>query len=426
MRVIRQIDAGGFGNVEEVELQDGTRVARKTFEPAMRLAPAELLKFRRRFEREVAVQRALPDHLVLSVLDSDLSGTPAWFTMPLASGNFGTQIVADRAARTVSGNPLAAILEALEEVHRLGYVHRDLKPQNVLYHDGRWKLSDFGLVLVQSGTTRLTSTNSAWGTREYAAPEQANEFRDVTAAADIYSFGCILHDLVDGMPRIPFQRYTVAGHLAPVVEKCTEVEPHRRFRNVSDLRGALMTVLTAPVTTTADQETQDWATKLDSAGPWTIPEFEQFLRFLGRIDAASDDAALVFRALTDDRLEHLHTIDVSLWTPLVRLYCNWTDRGFDWNYCDVLAGRLKTIYMLGDIGLKVDAVLAAAELGVSHNRWYVMQRLVAMCGPSIDQALAERIAIEIGIERVAEKFRTSVAQIGQTTSSYHPTIAAVL
>ncbi|QSV74519.1 MAG: protein kinase family protein [Aphanizomenon flos-aquae KM1D3_PB] len=42
---------------------------------------------------------------------------------------------------------LSDILNALEELHFLGYVHRDLKPQNILFHQGRWKLSDFGLVL---------------------------------------------------------------------------------------------------------------------------------------------------------------------------------------------------------------------------------------------------------------------------------------
>ncbi len=248
MRVLREINRGGFGRVEAVELDDGTVVARKVFDPAPEVALAtDPDKLVDRFKREVRVQSALPAQFFMPILDYDLDDPSPWYTMPMADRNYKTQIEQDRAGGTVNQEALAQILESLAELHSLGFTHRDLKPENILLHNGRWKLSDFGLVLPPAGnTTTLTSTGSTWGTQLYCAPEQAQDFRHVTARADIYSFGCILHDLFCGESRIPFQRQTCSHTVGVIVEKCTEINPNRRFRTVDAVRGALFSLFSKP------------------------------------------------------------------------------------------------------------------------------------------------------------------------------------
>ena len=108
-----------------------------------------------------------------------------------------------------SVGPLADILNGLEELHRLDYRHRDLKPQNILFYNGMWRLADFGLALPPAdATTTLTRTHEIFGTEKYMSPEQATAFHTVLPATDIYAFGCILHDLVGVSPSLYFPRLT--------------------------------------------------------------------------------------------------------------------------------------------------------------------------------------------------------------------------
>ncbi len=185
MRVVREIDHGGFGVVHEVEDQKKKRWARKSFAPALR-SGVERDKLQKRFAREVRVQSNIHHPNIMPIIEHDLDADPAWFTMPLATQSFMDKIQADHIQGRFDPAPWQDILAAVEELHRLGYVHRDLKPQNILLVDEQWVLSDFGLILPTArGTTVLTSSKSAYGSYSYAAPEQAQDFRNTPEQADI-------------------------------------------------------------------------------------------------------------------------------------------------------------------------------------------------------------------------------------------------
>jgi hypothetical protein len=433
MKTIRLIATGAFGCVEEVEMPDGSRFARKTFAPAPFIAAAgsERKKLLQRFRREVTIQEQLSllSESFVPVLGSDLNADEPWFLMPIAEQTFAERIAADRAAGRVDPEALIQILDALGELHRLGYTHRDLKPQNVLFVDGKWRLSDFGLVLPPDGsTTKLTSFNSAWGTQAYCAPEQLLDFAGVTASADIYAFGCVLHDLDSGTPRIPYQQHVTSTQLGVVIRKCTAVKAADRFKNVSVLKDALLTALAEPAGQKGSSSAAEWGDQLeliDLLGGGV--DLEALADFAERTDPRSPDMWSVFAKFGEGAIAEVRKGDRRHWDRIVGAYCAWVQAGsFDFLYCDVLARRLATIFELGSLDVKVNAVMALADMAVEHNRYFAMGTLVGLCGPDLDLDAAKRIAIEITVDDATETFKRCADRIGKEYAAYHPRIADVL
>jgi eukaryotic-like serine/threonine-protein kinase len=134
----------------------------------------------------------------------------------------GTPWPARRAAALVE--PLA---RAIAEAHRLGLIHRDLKPGNVLLAaDGTPKITDFGLAKSLNLDSGLTGTEAILGTPSYMAPEQAEgKAKQVGPLADVYALGTILYELLSGRP--PFKGTTIAETLELV--KSVEAVPPSRF-----------------------------------------------------------------------------------------------------------------------------------------------------------------------------------------------------
>lgn len=429
MHLIRRINNGGFGAVDEVELPDGQRVARKTYAPSAALiALADEPKLRARFKREARIQAQLDSQFFVPIIRADLDAATPYYLMPLAERNLETEIQSLRSAGGIPAQALADILNSLEKLHDLGFVHRDLKPQNVLLHEGVWKLGDFGLVLPPAGgTTKLTSVHSAWGTTAYCAPEQSLQFGSVTPAADVYAFGCIVHDVLVGTPRVPYQRHTGPGPIGAVIEKCTEVKPTDRFKTVSALRNALLPLLaTGGSVTSSTVPPSGWAAAIKSIVTWDAQKFRELLQFMAETTQKHEISPTLLE-LGDDEIRFLHQLEPGLWSRFADEYCEWVERvGFDFGVCDVVARRLEVLFELGSPQVQAKAVIAAAELGRSHNRWFVMGRVLKMCSPSIDEVLAHRIAIEVMAEDATYNFRRCAEAINRSIDDYHPRIAEVL
>ncbi|MGN9906833.1 protein kinase domain-containing protein [Phytohabitans sp. LJ34] len=190
-----------------------------------------------RMRREIEAAELFGDHPhVMPVLDH----SPAfdWFVMPLAEATALT-LAADLSQTEALRDLVGAICEALRLPHQQGWIHRDLKPDNLLRLDGRWVVADWGLGRRPRGQTtdaRRTRTGTAFGTEGFAAPELAVDAHAAGPQADIYSIGQIIGWALTGsLPHANIPLLPAGGPWRAVVKAATRHDSHDRVASVDDL-----------------------------------------------------------------------------------------------------------------------------------------------------------------------------------------------
>lgn len=433
--IVKELGRGGFGTVELAKGEDGKEYALKTLNLAA-FPKSEHQTLMRRFEREVRYQEQIEHPNVVPIVARNLGDSPPWFVMPLAIGNLADDIQQDHTLGNAPQKALFDILAGLEALHEKGFYHRDLKPANVLkfeLEDGSvgYKLSDFGLTTPGAGqTSTLTGSNMGGGTVMYRPPECANNFRRAMAAADIYSFGAILHDIFGGgLPRIPHSKLTVAGPIGPIVEKCTEANPRRRYRSVSSLREALFDVLEGDDIDFYSKEEEDVVNIIRSNA--TLDD-DQWDRIFNIIDDNADKGVSnsnLLRAITRDQISDLANSSPDMFHGLGEIYADFAAKGaFPFEYCDIISDKAQIFFDHGDLRLKSLIALAMLELGTSHNRWLVEWQFLRMAGTDVSAPLANRIKIELGVQNVpfVRRVEHLEASIGAKRSRLHPILQEYL
>ncbi len=160
-------------------------------------------EFGRRFLQEAQSQARLSHPRIVGVSDFFAEGGQYFLVMPLLSG----ESLADRLHEIQAPLPVSDaliiardVLEALDYAHQQGVIHRDVKPSNILLdREGHASLTDFGIAL-SLGRQRVTHTTASLGTPHYMSPEQIRSPRSVDHRTDVYSFGCVLYEMLTGHP----------------------------------------------------------------------------------------------------------------------------------------------------------------------------------------------------------------------------------
>ena len=209
-----------------------------------------------RFAREVQISTKLQHPHIVPVLDAGFAadGVP-FYVMPFIDGETLEQRLERTGALPVDEAIQIAceVLDGLVYAHKLGFVHRDVKPSNVLLANGHALLADFGIARAVEHTDnrKLTESGFALGTAEYMSPEQAAGDTQLDGRSDIYSLACVLYEMLVGGPPFtaPTARAVMARHF---------VDPVPSIRTVRDtvptkLELAVMTALAkTPVDRFAD------------------------------------------------------------------------------------------------------------------------------------------------------------------------------
>jgi len=202
------IGRGGMAEVYEgTDRRLNRRVAIKVLRPDLARDPM----FQERFRREAQSAAGLNHPNIVAIYDTgeDLIGdgpnqvSVPYIVMEFVDGvtlrhmlNNGPRILPERALEVIAG-----VLAALDYAHRHGIVHRDIKPANIMINtNGDSKVMDFGIARAMSdAATSVTATSAVMGTAQYLSPEQARG-ELVDARSDIYSSGCVLYELLTGVP----------------------------------------------------------------------------------------------------------------------------------------------------------------------------------------------------------------------------------
>ena len=272
-QMIKVLGQGGMGSVMLARgVGDGRLVAIKTLLPEVAVSEQSL----KRFMREIEVSSSLQHPNIVSYIEHGTHNGIVYLVTEYVAGMDASRLAKSRGGKLPWQQVVKIIeqtLAALDFAHSLGFVHRDIKEQNILV-DGNYpqfvsKLTDFGLSksYKQTGMSGVTMVGDVAGTIAYMPPEQVRDFKEVRPPADIYGIGMTAYSLLTGAhaldispnagisetvkaifekPIIPISRRVaeVPLKVSAVIETALAKQVELRWRTSGEMREALLRAAT--------------------------------------------------------------------------------------------------------------------------------------------------------------------------------------
>lgn len=251
--LIHKLGAGAFGTVWRSHDHSLDRSVAIKFPHEADLSPAS----RKRFAREAQALAAIVHPHVVEIYEFNAEGHVYIVSRYIDGVDLASHVKKQKVTIAEAVRIVRQIAEALDAAHEQNVIHRDVKPKNIVIHkDGSAYLVDFGLAKGEFGEHQMTMDGQIMGTPAYMAPEVARgQSKHASAAADIYSLGAVLFELVTGKP--PFEadflpllleqiRTTPAPDvrtlepaasvaIARICEHCLQKRPQWRYQSAGEL-----------------------------------------------------------------------------------------------------------------------------------------------------------------------------------------------
>jgi serine/threonine-protein kinase len=268
-QMIRQLGRGGMGSVMLARSEkDGRAVAIKTLLPEVAVSEKSL----KRFMREIEVSAILQHPHIARYIEHGTYNGVIYLVSEFVGGMDASKLVKTRGGR-LNYREVVQIaeqtLDALNFAHLRGFVHRDIKEQNILvegsFPNYNAKLTDFGLAksFKETGMSGVTMVGDVAGTIAYMPPEQVRDFKDVRPPSDIYALGMTAYSLLTGAHALDikpgagisetikaiFEKPIIAisqrvsevpNRVSGVIEKALAKEVENRWHTAGEMRRALL------------------------------------------------------------------------------------------------------------------------------------------------------------------------------------------
>lgn len=396
---IEKLGQGGFGIVHHIKDENGLEMALKTFDlhPSMS-SITEIAK--KRFIKEAIYQQQIKHPNIVEIYSIYQNEEPPCYTMELAQSSMDKDLTDGVLNSSNYLECIYDIMAGLEEMHKLGMYHRDLKPGNVLRFANGYAIGDFGLIsLNKTGITTLTKTGMSKTSDLYTAPEITQDLKFASIQSDIFSLGCILHDFIGKAARIPCNEISESSKFGNLLQSATRMNPSRRFSSVASFREALNSI----TSTIEDVKTEGAEIVLETlnkpSSDFDESDVSKLSDFLSS-NVVEDEKDKIMSSI---KLDHITEIlkYPHLSPYIAKSYFNFVRNGnFPWDFCDTLKNRVIEFMEIGTVDILSEGIFALLYMGTKHNRWYVQRAAASYLKSDIDSALLKRLEMEMIVDDI--------------------------
>lgn len=360
---IKQIgDLGGFGQVFLCHDE-------KMQEYALKMLKVKNELTFPRFEREVRLMKRLNNPNIIKLVAYNLECDKPFYVMPLYRCSLADvipQIKGDYRRQFIILNE---ILSGIMYLHSEGVIHRDLKPQNILYNsDTDIAITDFGLgIQPDSESATLTKLTMFMGTQKYSSPEQMKNSHKVDERTDIYAIGLIIEDIVSNYGTTEYD-----ARIKFIIQKCTKREKEDRFNSIKELSDSIRLVFNALTGMTESLGLNQNLVKLTNNKVTLNEIYSIALQVQSTKDL--ENVEIFFANIDSICYEEFEKNNQELVEDLVEKLCSYWKQGeWPFSYIDFIANVTNKIFNASsNPDIKAKLLYNLMDLAIRFHRYYAM------------------------------------------------------
>lgn len=322
-----------------------------------------------RFEREVRLMKRLNNPNIIKLVACNLECEEPFYIMPLYQCSLVDVIPQINGDYRRQFTILNEILSGIMYLHSEGVIHRDLKPQNILYNsDTDIAITDFGLgIQLDSESATLTKFTMFMGTQKYSSPEQMKNSHKVDERTDIYAIGLIIEDIVSNYGTTEYD-----ARIKFIIQKCTKREKEDRFISIKELSDSIRLVFNALTGMTESLGLNQNLVKLTNN---KVP-LEEIYSIALQVQSTKDleNVEIFFANIDSKCYEEFERNNQELVEDLVGKLCSyWKEGGWTYSYIDFIANVTKKIFNASlNPEIKAKLLYNLIELSIRFHRYYAM------------------------------------------------------